>query len=227
MPAAKAVQVAREMARNAEESKGRTMIIMGAGICQWFHGDATYRAILALLMLTGAMGRNGGGWAHYVGQEKCRPVTGWSTLAMASDWQRPPRQAIGTAYWYTHTDQWRYDGYWADALTSPLARGDLAGLHTADTLALSARLGWMPSYPQFDRNPLDLVDEADALGEDPVAHVTSQLWPFTRLVHAFTAPLGYLFRPYVVYRSRDARAPRRPTRRGWERPGPRQENSRP
>ena len=30
------------------------------------------------------------------------------------------------------------------------------------------------------------------------------LWPFTRLVHAFSAPIGYLFRPYIVYRSRDA-----------------------
>ena len=40
------------------------------------------------------------------------------------------------------------------------------------------------------------------------------LWPFTRLVHAFTAPIGYLFRPYVVYRSRTGR---RPARRGWER----------
>ncbi|HET8640650.1 MAG TPA: respiratory nitrate reductase subunit gamma [Pseudonocardiaceae bacterium] len=30
------------------------------------------------------------------------------------------------------------------------------------------------------------------------------LWPFTRLVHAFTWPLMYLFRPYVVYRSREA-----------------------
>ena len=28
------------------------------------------------------------------------------------------------------------------------------------------------------------------------------LWPFSRLVHAFTAPLGYLVRPYVVYRHR-------------------------
>lgn len=27
--------------------------------------------------------------------------------------------------------------------------------------------------------------------------------PFTRLVHAFTAPVHYLFRPYIVYRSRD------------------------
>nr|WP_246657745.1 respiratory nitrate reductase subunit gamma [Arthrobacter yangruifuii] len=44
------------------------------------------------------------------------------------------------------------------------------------------------------------------------------LWPFTRLVHAFTAPLQYLFRPYIVYRSRG----KRPTpgtgtpRRGWD-----------
>jgi nitrate reductase alpha subunit len=177
VPAEHVVRVAREMARNAEESGGRTMIIMGAGICQWFHGDATYRAVLALLMLTGSMGRNGGGWAHYVGQEKCRPVTGWATMAMATDWQRPPRQMIGTAYWYTHTDQWRYDGYRADALTSPLATGHLAGLHTIDTIALSARLGWMPSYPQFDRNPLDLADEiADEAGDaDVAAHVAGRL----------------------------------------------------
>jgi nitrate reductase gamma subunit len=45
------------------------------------------------------------------------------------------------------------------------------------------------------------------------------IWPFTRLVHAFTAPLGYLFRPYVVYRSRSAGAATRPARRGWEKIG--------
>jgi nitrate reductase gamma subunit len=28
-------------------------------------------------------------------------------------------------------------------------------------------------------------------------------WPFSRLVHVFSMPLGYLTRPYVVYRSRD------------------------
>jgi nitrate reductase gamma subunit len=43
------------------------------------------------------------------------------------------------------------------------------------------------------------------------------IWPFTRLVHAFTAPLGYLFRPYIVYRSRTGGAAARPARRGWER----------
>ena len=54
------------------------------------------------------------------------------------------------------------------------------------------------------------------------------IWPFTRLVHAFTAPLHYLFRPYIVYRSRDlpkgtgARDPRR----GWDPVGTR-DNKRP
>ncbi|MFF2272318.1 respiratory nitrate reductase subunit gamma [Agromyces sp. NPDC058136] len=44
------------------------------------------------------------------------------------------------------------------------------------------------------------------------------IWPFTRLVHVWSAPIGYLFRPYVVYRSRDdARRPgSRPARPGWE-----------
>ncbi|NHU85815.1 respiratory nitrate reductase subunit gamma [Kocuria sp. JC486] len=43
-------------------------------------------------------------------------------------------------------------------------------------------------------------------------------WPFTRLVHAFTAPLHYLFRPYIVYRSRDrvTRSGSVPARRGWD-----------
>ena len=162
VPAQACIRVAREFARNAEQSKGRSMIIMGAGICQWFHGDTTYRAVLALVMLTGCMGRNGGGWAHYVGQEKTRPVTGWLSLANALDWSRPPRTMIGTGYWYMHTDQWRQDGYCADALKSPLSTGALDGMHTADALAQSARLGWMPFYPQFDRNPLDLADEAGA-----------------------------------------------------------------
>jgi nitrate reductase gamma subunit len=43
-------------------------------------------------------------------------------------------------------------------------------------------------------------------------------WPFTRLVHAFSAPIGYLTRPYIVYRSRDAHPGLRATRRGWDTP---------
>ncbi|WP_149205292.1 respiratory nitrate reductase subunit gamma [Actinotalea subterranea] len=43
------------------------------------------------------------------------------------------------------------------------------------------------------------------------------LWPFTRLVHVFSAPVGYLWRPYVVYRSRSDRLGARAGRPGWER----------
>lgn len=45
------------------------------------------------------------------------------------------------------------------------------------------------------------------------------LWPFTRLVHVFSAPLGYLTRPYIVYRSRDEALGSRAPRRGWEKVG--------
>ncbi|WP_409473871.1 respiratory nitrate reductase subunit gamma [Streptomyces sp. HC307] len=44
-------------------------------------------------------------------------------------------------------------------------------------------------------------------------------WPFTRLVHMLTAPVGYLTRPYIVYRSRDTQLGARAPRRGWERAG--------
>jgi nitrate reductase gamma subunit len=46
------------------------------------------------------------------------------------------------------------------------------------------------------------------------------LWPFTRLVHVFSAPVGYLNRPYIVYRSRDTSpAGSRAPKRGWEKVG--------
>ena len=98
-------------------------------------------------------GVNGGGWAHYVGQEKCRPVTGWATLAFALDWARPPRQMIQTAYWYLHTDQWRYDH------TGRRGARDAAGYRpvrrktAADVSPQSARMGWMPSHPTSTATP--------------------------------------------------------------------------
>ena len=87
-----------------------------------------------LLMLTGCIGKNGGGWAHYVGQEKCRPMTGWFNLANALDWSRPPRTMIGTGYWYMHTDQWRTDGFSSNRVKSPLSTGVLDDMHTADAI---------------------------------------------------------------------------------------------
>jgi nitrate reductase alpha subunit len=175
VPASAAARIAREFAQNAEESKGRSMILMGAGTNHWFHSDTIYRGFLGLTTLTGCQGVNGGGWAHYVGQEKCRPVTGWAQLAFGLDWNRPPRQMIHTAYWYLHTDQFRYDTFGADTVAAKTGSGLLAGMSTADVIAKSARMGWMPSYPTFNRNPLDLADEAGAAGKPVADHVVDQL----------------------------------------------------
>jgi nitrate reductase alpha subunit len=167
-----AVKVAREFARNAEVSGGRSMICMGAGTNHWFHSDETYRSFIALLLLCGCVGINGGGWAHYVGQEKIRTFAGWQAIANALDWRRPPRQAQGTSWYYTHTEQWRYDRLRPERFASPLGQGLFAGRTAIDEHARAVRMGWMPAHPTFDRNPLELADEG---GDDPVAHVVSEL----------------------------------------------------
>ncbi|MFC4463933.1 nitrate reductase subunit alpha [Streptomyces xiangluensis] len=174
--AGRAARIAREFAANAEESGGRSMIIMGAGTNHWFHSDTIYRAFLTLTTLTGCQGVNGGGWAHYVGQEKVRPITGYSAIATAADWNRPARLMIQTAYWYLHSDQFRYDPFSADTLAAAgSGSGPFAGKSTADVIAQSARMGWMPSYPTFDRNPLDLADEAKTAGRPVAEHIVDEL----------------------------------------------------
>ncbi|MFC8246226.1 nitrate reductase subunit alpha [Streptomyces chartreusis] len=173
--AEQAARIAREFAANAEEAGGRSMIIMGAGTNHWFHSDTIYRTFLTLTTLTGCQGVNGGGWAHYVGQEKVRPITGYSAIGTAADWNRPARLMIQTAYWYLHSDQFRYDPFSADTLAAAGAGGPFAGKATADVIAQSARMGWMPSYPTFDRNPLDLADQAEAAGRPVAEHVVDEL----------------------------------------------------
>ncbi|MBF6131980.1 respiratory nitrate reductase subunit gamma [Nocardia otitidiscaviarum] len=45
------------------------------------------------------------------------------------------------------------------------------------------------------------------------------VWPYTRLVHMFSAPIGYFVRPYVVYRSKPDTAPdKRRYARAWDSP---------
>jgi nitrate reductase gamma subunit len=77
------------------------------------------------------------------------------------------------------------------------------------------------------RSVFYLQPHADLMSGAPLLfqlHALSALllfafWPFTRLVHMLTAPLGYLTRPYIVYRSRDPQLGTRAPRRGWERIG--------
>jgi nitrate reductase alpha subunit len=76
VPAGNVITLAREFAHNAERTQGRSMVIIGAGMNHWYHQDMNYRSIINFLMMCGTVGISGGGWAHYVGQEKLRPQTG-------------------------------------------------------------------------------------------------------------------------------------------------------
>jgi nitrate reductase alpha subunit len=173
--AAAVTKVAREFARNAERTKGRSMIVMGAGTNHWFHSDTIYRSMLNLLLMTGCEGVNGGGWAHYVGQEKVRPIAGFSQVAFGLDWTRPPRHQASTSYWYMNTCQWRYEAFDAGVFGSPLGRGAFEGMHLADCVAQAARMGWMPQYPSLNRNPLDIADDAAKAGMDVGSFIVQEL----------------------------------------------------
>ncbi len=175
VPAEQCIRIAREFTRNAELSGGKSMIILGAGTNHWYHADTIYRSFIALLTLAGCQGVNGGGWAHYVGQEKARPVTGQQHMSFALDWQRPTRHQASTSFWYSATDQWRYEGFGADELVSPAGPGNLKSTSMMDCLVQAARLGWTPSHPGFNRNPLDLCDEAAEAGVSVPDHLVSEL----------------------------------------------------
>ncbi|MBV1874948.1 MAG: nitrate reductase subunit alpha, partial [Gammaproteobacteria bacterium] len=81
----KVIQVAREFADTANKTNGRSMIIVGAAMNHWYHMDMNYRSLINMLIMCGCVGQSGGGWAHYVGQEKLRPQTGWQPLAFGLD----------------------------------------------------------------------------------------------------------------------------------------------
>ncbi|HEX4893563.1 MAG TPA: nitrate reductase subunit alpha, partial [Hyphomicrobiaceae bacterium] len=175
LPRHKIIATARGFAANAAATKGRSMVILGAGLNHWYHMDMAYRGIINLLVFCGCIGQEGGGWAHYVGQEKLRPVAGWYPIAFATDWSRPPRLMYGTSYFYAHTDQWRYERLKVSELLSPLADGSEFNGTFIDCNVRAQRMGWLPTSPQLAANPLSICREARAAGRDPSQHVAEGL----------------------------------------------------
>jgi nitrate reductase alpha subunit len=164
------IQFARQWASTAAETKGKCMIIIGSGVNHWYHNDLIYRAAISTLMLTGCVGRNGGGFNHYVGQEKIAPLSSWSTVAFGLDWIKPPRHQNAPSFHFVHSDQWRYERKYDKDLPSSTAdqaqdwARKVGQQHTVDTQVQAVRMGWLPFFPQFNRNPLDLVKQANAEG---------------------------------------------------------------
>ncbi len=175
------IRFAREWASTAELTGGKCTVIIGAGINHWYYANLMYRAAIHALVLTGCVGVNGGGLAHYVGQEKLAPGEPWSAIAFAKDWYPPSRLQNSPSWHYVHSDQWRYERSFRDYQTVPPDQppGSIAEGHTIDVNVRAVRNGWLPFFPQFTKNPFDVVREAEAAGAQGeaavVAHVVEQL----------------------------------------------------
>ena len=175
VPRNQIITVAREFAANAEKTGGRSMVIVGAGLNHWYHMDMNYRGIINMLVMCGCVGQSGGGWSHYVGQEKLRPQSGWTPLAFGLDWGRPPRQMNSTSAFYAHTDQWRYETLDIKEILSPTAPSGPWDGALIDYNARAERMGWLPSAPQLQTNPLDVSKRAAAAGLEPKDYVAKAL----------------------------------------------------
>ena len=109
------------------------MIIHGAGTNHWFHNDLINRAMMLLVALTGDVGKNGGGFNHYVGQERIWPEEGFKKLAFPEGGKKQRFQ--NTTLWtYVHSsnkDEHRYNG-------KPIE----------EYIEESVAKGWMPLYPR-------------------------------------------------------------------------------
>jgi nitrate reductase alpha subunit len=153
------------------------MVIIGSGVNHWYHSNLIYRAATMSLILTGCIGVNGGGLNHYVGQEKLAPFDSWGTIMSGKDWKVPARFQQTPIWHYMHSDQWRYDANQADYNTVP--ENDFSSQHSADLIVKSVRNGWMPFFPQYDKNTFDIAREAIAAGavdkKDFQDHIIKQL----------------------------------------------------
>lgn len=111
------------------------MIIHGAGVNHWFHNDLMNRAMILIVALTGNVGKNGGGFNHYVGQERIWPERGFKMLAYPKGPKKQRFQNM-TLWSYVHSKQ-----------NDPhLINGKPIEAYILE----SARQGWMPIWPAQD-----------------------------------------------------------------------------
>ncbi|MFB7633918.1 respiratory nitrate reductase subunit gamma [Streptomyces sp. NPDC056149] len=105
----------------------------------------------------------------------------------------------------------------SDRLVYPLLTLVLVAGLTATASSVANPYDYRLGVAVWFRSLFELAPDVPAMAHAPLVYqchallamVLFALWPFSRLVHAFTAPVGYLIRPYVVYRSRARTTPYR------------------
>ena len=80
-----------------------------------------------------------------------------------------------TSFFYAHTDQWRYEKIGMEEVISPLADKKIYGGSMIDYNVRAERMGWLPSAPQLQTNPLQVVRDAQAAGLDPKDYAVKAL----------------------------------------------------
>jgi len=132
LPAQEIETFAREMG-----TRKPAMIIHGAGTNHWFHNDLANRAMILLVALTGNVGKNGGGFNHYVGQERVWPEHGFVQLAFPEG--RKKQRFQNTTLW----------SYFHSASKDPhLHNGKPIEWYIQE----SVKNGWMPLWPAQPAN---------------------------------------------------------------------------
>ncbi|MCU7842782.1 MAG: molybdopterin-dependent oxidoreductase [Candidatus Thiodiazotropha sp. (ex Monitilora ramsayi)] len=123
-------QVAREFAVAAP----RARVIEGAGTNHYYHNDLINRAQMLLPALCGCVGHPGGGFDHYVGQEKLWAEEGFFEFAFPLS--RARQRFQNTTLWtYIHGD-----------VASDV--DDLWPKDVGEYIVESVNNGWMPVWPK-------------------------------------------------------------------------------
>ena len=115
------------------------MIVHGAGTNHWYHNDLINRSMILLVALTGNVGKNGGGFNHYVGQERVWPEHGFKQLAFPKG---------GKKQRFQNTTMWTYAH---SRMSDP---HETLGKSTEHYVMEAVRNGWMPLWPRNDWNAL-------------------------------------------------------------------------
>ncbi len=116
-------------------SRNPAMIIHGAGTNHWYHNDLLNRAMILMVALTGNVGKNGGGFNHYVGQERIWPEHGFKMLAFPEGAAKQRMQNM-TLWSYCHSKQ-----------NDP---HPINGKPVEHYILESVKNKWMPLWPQND-----------------------------------------------------------------------------
>ncbi|MEO5335854.1 MAG: molybdopterin-dependent oxidoreductase [Magnetospirillum sp. WYHS-4] len=164
VPAATIVRLARDYATTRP-----AMIVTGAGVAHWFHGDVLLRTLHFLAALTGSVGVPGGGVNHYTGQWKSVLLTGLNELAFPTG--RDRQRFCQTTIWtYVHGE-----------VRDGLAR---IGRDPEQHLRQSLATGQMPLYPRKGRRPrVFIVYRGNFLNQAKgQQYVLKNLWPKLDLV---------------------------------------------